>query len=48
MPDLEQFIDRCFDGLSRQVQGSSQPFLEVWSRADDVAILGALGSHASA
>jgi SnoaL-like domain len=28
------------------VQGNSQPFLEVWSHADEVAILGAVGSYA--
>jgi ketosteroid isomerase-like protein len=27
------------------VQGNSAPFLEVWSHADDVAILGAIGSY---
>ena len=34
------------DGLSHQVGGNSAPFLEVWSHADDVAILGAIGSYA--
>ena len=28
------------------MQGNSEPFLEVWSHADDVAILGAVGSYA--
>lgn len=32
-------------GLSHQVQGNSAPFHEVWSHADDVAILGAVGSY---
>jgi ketosteroid isomerase-like protein len=44
--ELEEFIKRCRDGLSHQVQGDSTPFLEVWSHADDVAILGAVGSLA--
>ena len=43
---LEKFVKRCLDGLSHQVQGNSAPFLEVWSHAEDVAILGALGSYA--
>jgi ketosteroid isomerase-like protein len=43
---LEEFLKRCFDGLSHQVQGDSAPFLQVWSRAEDVAILGAVGSYA--
>ncbi|HUA45340.1 MAG TPA: nuclear transport factor 2 family protein [Solirubrobacteraceae bacterium] len=44
--DLEAFIHRCQEGLRHQVQGDSEPFLEVWSHADDVAILGAIGSYA--
>jgi ketosteroid isomerase-like protein len=44
--ELEEFIRRCQDGLRHQLQGDSEPFLEVWSHADDVAILGAIGSHA--
>jgi SnoaL-like domain len=34
--ELEEFVKRCLDGLSHQVQGNSAPFLEVWSHADDV------------
>ena len=44
--ELEQFIRRCLEGLSHQVHGNSAPFLAVWSHADDVAILGAVGSYA--
>jgi hypothetical protein len=44
--ELEEFVKRCLDGLSHQVQGNSGPFLEVRSHADDVAILGAIGSYA--
>ena len=43
---LEQFVRRCLEGLSHQVRGNSGPFLAVWSHADDVAILGAVGSYA--
>lgn len=43
---LEEFIKGCLDGLSHQVAGNSAPFLEVWSHAEDVAILGAVGSYA--
>ena len=45
-PELQAFISQCQDGLRQQVQGNSQPFLDVWSHADDVAILGAIGSYA--
>jgi SnoaL-like domain len=44
--ELEDFVDRCLEGLSHQVAGNSEPFLAVWSRSDDVAILGAVGTHA--
>jgi ketosteroid isomerase-like protein len=44
--ELEDFISQCVEGLSHQVNGHSEPFLGVWSRAGDVAILGAIGSHA--
>lgn len=44
--EFEQFLERCIDGLKHQVSGHSGPFLEVWSHSDDVAILGAVGSHA--
>jgi ketosteroid isomerase-like protein len=43
--ELEEFVKRCLEGLGHQVQGNSAPFLEVWSHADDVAILGAIGSY---
>ena len=44
--ELEEFVRRCLEGLSHQVQGNPGPFLAVWSHADDVAILGAVGSYA--
>jgi len=34
------------DALAHQVSGDSAPLLELWSRADDVAILGAIGTYA--
>jgi ketosteroid isomerase-like protein len=42
---FERFLERCIEGLRHQVSGDSGPFLEVWSHGDDVAILGAVGSH---
>jgi len=44
--ELEAFIQQCEEGLRHQLQGDSTPFLELWSRAEDVAILGAIGSYA--
>lgn len=44
--ELDRFIRRCQEGLGHQVHGESAPFLACWSHADDVAILGAVGSYA--
>jgi len=44
--ELEEFIARCEQGLRHQVRGDSAPFLDMWSKADDVTILGAIGSYA--
>lgn len=44
--ELEEYIAKCENGLRHQVRGDSGPFLEVWSHSNDVAILGAIGSHA--
>ncbi|HUA48540.1 MAG TPA: nuclear transport factor 2 family protein [Solirubrobacteraceae bacterium] len=44
--EFEEFVARCVEGLSHQVRGDSPPFQEVWSHADDVSILGAVGSYA--
>jgi ketosteroid isomerase-like protein len=44
--EFAEFFRQCLEGLTHQVRGDSGPFLEVWSHADDVAILGAVGSYA--
>ena len=44
--ELEAFIARCEQGLRHQVRGDPEPFVAVWSHADDVSILGAIGSYA--
>ena len=44
--EIEDFIRQCDDGLRHQVSGDSDPFLALWSHAEDVAILGAIGSRA--
>ncbi len=33
---VEEFITRCHEALSQQSQGRPEPFLELWSHADDV------------
>ena len=43
---LEEFIARCHEALTHQSQGRPEPFLELWSRAEDVSIMAAIGgSH---
>lgn len=44
--EFEDFVRQCQEGLGHQVRGDSAPFLELWSRSDDVVILGAVGSYA--
>jgi ketosteroid isomerase-like protein len=43
---LEEFISRCHEAVTHQSQGRPEPFLELWSHADDVTIMAAIGgSH---
>jgi len=44
--ELETFIESCEEALRHQVRGESEPLLALWSQAEDVAILGAVGSYA--
>src|SRR5215468_9790047 len=43
--DLEDFIIRCHDALTQQSQGHPEPFLALWSQADDVSIMAAIGGY---
>lgn len=42
---LEEFISRCHEALTHQSQGHPEPFLELWSHADDVTIMAAVGGY---
>jgi ketosteroid isomerase-like protein len=42
---LEEFIGRCHEAITEQSQGNPEPFLELWSRADDVSIMAAIGGY---
>jgi SnoaL-like domain len=44
--EFEEFIDQCHLALSQQVNGHTDPFQALWSRAADVVLMGAAGSHA--
>lgn len=43
---FDEFIDRCHAALGQQVSGHTEPFQALWSRAPDVVLMGAAGSHA--
>jgi hypothetical protein len=40
--ELHEFIARCHEALTHQSQGRPEPFLELWSHADDVSIMAAV------
>jgi ketosteroid isomerase-like protein len=42
---LGEFIGRCHEAITQQSQGHPEPFLELWSRADDVSIMAAIGGY---
>jgi ketosteroid isomerase-like protein len=44
-PDLEQFIARCHEAITHQSQGRPEPFLDLWSHAEDVTIMAAIGGY---
>jgi ketosteroid isomerase-like protein len=43
--DFEAFLDRCRNAVARQVSGRTEAFQALWSRGDDVVLIGAAGSH---
>jgi ketosteroid isomerase-like protein len=43
--EVRQFIGRCHEALTQQSQGRPEPFLELWSRANDVTIMAAIGGY---
>ncbi len=45
-PDFDRFVDECRNAVRQQVAGNTEPFQALWSRADDVVLMGAAGSHA--
>lgn len=43
--DAAEFLDRCHSALRHHTSGNPQPFLELWSRAPDVSLMGGVGGH---
>jgi ketosteroid isomerase-like protein len=40
-----EFLERCHDALRQHTGGNPRPFLELWSHADDVSLMGGVGGH---
>ena len=45
MVQLKAFVDRCHAAITKQSQGHPEPFLELWSHAEDVTIMAAIGGY---
>ena len=43
--DAVEFLDRCHDGLRQHTGGNPRPYLALWSRAEDVSLMGGVGGH---
>jgi len=46
-PDVEavEFLGRCHDALRQHTGGNPRPYLELWSHAEDVSLMGGVGGH---
>lgn len=43
--DFDAFVDSCREAVAQQVSGRTEAFQSLWSREDDVVLIGAAGSH---
>ncbi len=43
--EFDAFVRTCREAVGRQVSGRTESFQSLWSRADDVVLMGAAGSH---
>ncbi len=46
-PDAEaaEFLEQCHVALGQHTGGNPKPYLELWSHADDVSLMGGVGGH---
>jgi ketosteroid isomerase-like protein len=44
-PEAAEFIERCHRALRQHTGGNPRPYLELWSHADDVSLMGGVGGH---
>jgi hypothetical protein len=45
MAVVRAFIDRCHKTLTQQSRGHPEALLELWSQADDVTVMAAIGGY---
>ena len=43
--DAAEFLERCHSALRQHTGGNPRPFLDLWSHADDVSLMGGVGGH---
>ena len=43
--DFDAFVGRCREAVAQQVSGRTEAFQSLWSRDDDIVLIGAAGSH---
>jgi ketosteroid isomerase-like protein len=44
-PEAADFIDECHRALRQHTGGNPRPYLELWSQAKDVSLMGGVGGH---
>jgi ketosteroid isomerase-like protein len=40
-----EFIEQCHRALRKHTSGNPRPYLELWSHAEDVSLMGGVGGH---
>ncbi len=43
--EFHEFLERCHDALRQHTGGDPRPYLQLWSHADDVSLMGGVGGH---
>ena len=43
--EAAEFVERCHRALRQHTSGNPRPYLELWSDADDVSLMGGVGGH---
>jgi ketosteroid isomerase-like protein len=43
--EAAEFLERCHHALRQHTSGNPRPYLDLWSDADDVSLMGGVGGH---